>query len=238
MIVPARARRCSGDPVAFGLLAQAGPEQEIAGAEGVPLALEHRRHPALQGLQVGRVFFQHGLRRPVGLAGADLDRGRGGGDRHDVLDRNEAREPLAELGHDGLAILLGEAVLLVQGHDQPLAPPRQFEHGLAIGPGQVLVDDEHQQVGAGGQVDRLGLAGPALGPASPSPGVSVSSSVPSTPSTTWVCTRPPRVVPIVAPVSPTERPSIALISEVLPTGPVPITTTWNSGSPHDPHFRP
>ena len=40
-----------------------------------------------------------------------------------------------------------------------------------------------------------------------------------------------RVVPIVAPVSPAERPSSALMSEVFPTGPVPITTTWNSAGP-------
>ena len=54
------------------------------------------------------------------------------------------------------------------------------------------------------------------------------------PWTVWVWIRPTRVVPMVAPVSPAERRSIALIREVLPTGPVPNhddleTLRWRVG---------
>ncbi len=79
-----------GDPVPIGLLANASPEQEVAGAEHVSLAIENRRHPPLQGLEVGGIGLEQGLRRPVGLANSDLDRGRVRGDRHDVLDAGQS----------------------------------------------------------------------------------------------------------------------------------------------------
>ena len=65
-------------------------------------------------------------------------------------------------------------------------------------------------------------------PISERPGVSVRKTVPSTPWSVYVWLSPRWVVPIVASVLPTSRPSSALISEVLPAEPVPKMTTWNS----------
>ena len=62
-------------------------------------------------------------------------------------------------------------------------------------------------------------------PASKMPGVSVSNICRSKPFNSSVYVSPLVVVPIAAPTSPTIRPIIALISEVLPAEPVPKTTT-------------
>ncbi len=78
--------------------------------------------------------------------------------------RDKAIEPLAELGQDRLTIVLAEPVLLVQGDDQSLALPGHVEQCLAVGSGQVVIDDEHEQIGASRQLHRLGLAGRALDP--------------------------------------------------------------------------
>ena len=135
------------------MLAQAGLKEESACAELVPLAFQNFRHAALQRFQVGRLCFQDNLGRPVRPSVAHLDGSRSGGDGDDIVGGEEAREPFPQLVQDGFAVFIGEAVLLVQRDDQPLAQTNELEDGVAIDPSQVVVDNINHEVGAFCRVD-------------------------------------------------------------------------------------
>ena len=100
----------------------------------------------------------------------------------------------------------------------------ELEDGLAIGPGQVVVDDKDQQIGAGGQVDRFELSVITIWPGLAKPRRIRQQQRPFHPLDHVGVRLAAAGGPHVAPVSPAVRPRSALTSEVFPTGPVPSTT--------------
>ena len=152
-----------GDPGPLGLLEPAGAEQEVAGAERVPLAPRIAATRASRASRSGGSSSRAVSVVPSGLRSAHRDRRRGGRDRHDILGGDQPGQPLAELGEDRLAVLLREPVLLVQRDDQSLPLARHLGDHPMVGPGQVLIDNEDEQVGPQRQVHGLGLAGDAIG---------------------------------------------------------------------------
>ena len=80
------------------------------------------------------------------------------------MRQDQSFEPLAQLVEHREAIFLGEPVFLVQHHDQPLAQPRERKERFAFEPGEIVIDDEEDQVGPGGKLERLGLARGTVGP--------------------------------------------------------------------------
>ena len=138
---------------------QMGAEQQVARAERLAFALEDRGDPAAEGGDA-RAAAARARSRPSRRAVASRT-GIGRGEAATATTSSggtSPRQPLSELGQDGGAIRLGEAVRLVEDDDRALSLASQGRQRLVLGAGQVVVDDEEEQVGPRGQVAGFPLA--------------------------------------------------------------------------------